>query len=114
VSRRLLLSLLEWLQYQLAGLHEWISNLGDPERGFACLDCGVNTSVGDYYSLHDDVWQRAYPEGADPDDEGMLCIPCVERRLGRRLNALDFTDAPINFVAGSRARARICGSREAA
>jgi hypothetical protein len=115
VSRRLLLSLLDWLQYQLGSLHEWIFNLGDSGRWFACLDCGVNTSaVGDYYSLHDDVWQRAHPDAADPDAGGMLCIPCLERRLGRRLNALDFTDAPINFTAGPRVHERICGRRESA
>jgi hypothetical protein len=32
-------------------------------------------------------------------DRGMLCIGCLEQRLGRMLHARDFTDAPINQVA---------------
>jgi len=27
---------------------------------------------------------------------GLLCIGCLERRLGRRLTPADFTDAPAN------------------
>jgi len=32
-------------------------------------------------------------------DRGMLCIGCLEKRLGRMLHARDFTDVPINQVA---------------
>jgi len=32
-------------------------------------------------------------------DHGMLCIGCLEQRLGRMLHARDFTDVPINQVA---------------
>jgi hypothetical protein len=46
-----------------------------------CWDCGVNTSrVGEWYMVHDHVWLAAMP-----DDRGILCIPCLERRLGRPL-----------------------------
>jgi hypothetical protein len=39
------------------------------------------------------VWLRA-----NPNDDGMLCISCLERRLGRILNRYDFITAPINIV----------------
>jgi hypothetical protein len=62
-----------------------------------CLDCDVDTvEIGHYYMLRDDVW----PE-ANPDDAGMLCFRCVQARLGRRLTARDFTDAPINRLLGA-------------
>ncbi|MGY3409161.1 hypothetical protein ACVWZV_005274 [Bradyrhizobium sp. GM5.1] len=60
-----------------------------------CLDCGRQTTFtreGDeYYMVHDEVWQRANPTG-----EGMLCVGCLEGRLGRQLSAEDFTDCPLN------------------
>jgi hypothetical protein len=38
---------------------------------------------------------RAFEALIYPED-GMLCIGCVERRLGRRLRASDFQDIPMN------------------
>lgn len=56
-----------------------------------CVDCAVDTwEIAEYYMVTDDVW-RWY--GAGP---GMLCIGCLERRMGRSLTAADFTMAPIN------------------
>lgn len=84
---------LEQLKYQLY----------ERDGRFNCLDCGIDT-IDEYYSVWDDVWLRANPSG-----DGMLCIGCLERRLGRRLTALDFTAAPINFERrGPRVRERIC------
>lgn len=58
----------------------------------ACLDCGTLTwLIGEYYMLQDRVWSEANPAG-----KGMLCIGCLEHRLGRRLEPSDFTGAPIN------------------
>ena len=57
-----------------------------PPRRRACLDCRVNTDI----VVNDEVWQSARM------DRGMLCIGCLEGRLGRRLVRSDFTDAPIN------------------
>lgn len=59
-------------------------------EGFLCLDCRRDTS-DEYYMVHDELWIEA-----NPDDEGMLCVLCLERRLGRRLTSADFTDAPVN------------------
>jgi hypothetical protein len=75
--------------------------------------------------VHDQLWRMAWPTaGAEiaeplreiladaPVDAGgqydfgfercaepppeILCIPCLELRLGRALTAADFTDAPVN------------------
>ncbi len=59
---------------------------------FACMDCSVNTGhIGEYYMLLRDVWRSAHSTC-----DGMLCIACVERRLGRMLASKDFTNAACN------------------
>jgi len=42
--------------------------------------------------VHDQLW---YAAGMHPDG-GLLCIGCLEGRLGRGLCADDFTGAPVN------------------
>jgi hypothetical protein len=89
---------------QLA-LFELPRALGDPH----CGDCGIDTiAIGEYYMVRDDLW---------PLDrlDGMLCIGCLERRLGRELAATDFDDAPVNRDPGDfrsrRLRARLAKER---
>lgn len=66
---------------------------------FFCIDCDIDTYTNQqYYMLSDDLWQRIHPA-----IDGMLCLPCAERRLGRQLTRSDFKDLPIN--AG---QARVC------
>ena len=61
-------------------------------RRFLCVDCGVDTSkIHEFYFVKTELWLSVMPS-----TEGMLCIGCLEKRLGRGLNALDFTDAHIN------------------
>jgi hypothetical protein len=78
---------------------------GDCSR-FKCAACLVNTlHINEYYMVTDEVWSTAWPE-----DDGMLCIGCLEARLGRALTAKDFTDAPINtgyFEYSERLAARL-------
>jgi len=80
----------------------------DDMENFICLDCGVNTDeIREYYMLTSEVWLEAVP-----DREGMLCINCVELRLGRQLWPEDFMEAPLNFmnsIMSARLLARICG-----
>jgi hypothetical protein len=58
------------------------------ERRGHCIDCGVNTyAIGHYYMVSDDLWASA---GMEPDG-GMLCLDCLEKRIGRRLTYDDFT-----------------------
>jgi hypothetical protein len=59
----------------------------------ACVDCRVCTiRLGEDYMVYYDVWQQA----GMSTEGGMLCIGCLENRLGRRLTACDFTDAQVN------------------
>lgn len=61
---------------------------------YACADCDVNTSdIGEYYMVRDDIWTIT---GLDYIST-MLCIQCLENRIGRKLAPNDFTDAPINL-----------------
>ncbi len=50
--------------------------------------------------FRDHLWRRVVRR---PRRDGMLCIACVERRLGRALHRDDFTRAPINTN-----QARVC------
>ena len=61
---------------------------------FNCLDCGVNTSeIEEYYMLHDRVWRSVTNQN---ERYGMLCLGCIERRLGRLLEPTDFADVALN------------------
>lgn len=63
---------------------------------FSCIDCGVDTSsangIMEYYMVHNHIWLKV-----NPDSAGMLCIGCLENRLGRTLTGKDFTDARVNW-----------------
>lgn len=62
-------------------------------KGFGCLDCGVDTNKNEeYYMLRDGLWRSIVR-----DVDGMLCINCAEKRLGRRLTFRDFARLPINL-----------------
>lgn len=62
------------------------------KRKWLCLDCQENTShMKEHYYVTLDVWSAVH------DSEcGMLCIGCLETRLGRTLTSADFTSAHIN------------------
>ncbi|WP_246763828.1 hypothetical protein [Rhizobium bangladeshense] len=63
-------------------------------KEFECVDCSVNTGdTCEYYMVHDELWEGV---GMTPHG-GMLCIGCLEDRLGRMLTSRDFTDAPVNW-----------------
>jgi hypothetical protein len=69
----------------------------------ACADCGVGTlRLGEWYMVNDDVWEQAWEgrrkswHGRVPGQE-ILCIGCLENRIGRTLVAGDFIpDVPAN------------------
>lgn len=91
-----------------------------PWNPYVCVDCNVDTTaedgIAEYYNVHNFVWCEAF--GFDPlevldkngryfydyidqaQNVGMLCIGCLERRIGRELEADDFSDAPINWNQG--------------
>lgn len=55
-----------------------------------CLDCSKDT-YNEYYGVH--IWRRAVNRS---QRHGMLCLSCLERRLGRLLRFEDFKDVPSN------------------
>jgi hypothetical protein len=71
-----------------------------------CIDCKVNTSaIREYNMVLDEVWDRA------GGVEGMMCIGCLECRLGRKLRQIDFGDYPLNsseeFRGSERLKSRL-------
>lgn len=63
---------------------------------FNCLDCGLNTLfANEYYMVQHDLWDSVT---ASTKGKGMLCVGCLEVRVGRVLVWSDFTDAPINHI----------------
>jgi len=76
-------------------------------RRWLCLDCKRDTSqLREHYFLKGEIWSRVHSSAI-----GMLCIGCVETRLGRKLTASDFTDAHINdpkrYEMSDRLRSRL-------
>jgi len=61
-------------------------------KPFHCLDCDVDTGkINEYYMVDYDLWESA---GMSP--VGMLCIGCLEKRIGRELNSSDFLPVYVN------------------
>jgi hypothetical protein len=64
-----------------------------------CCDCGVGTiTLGEWYMVKKEIWEPAWAgrrksyHGKLPGQE-ILCIGCLEKRIGRTLCRADFTDA---------------------
>jgi N6-adenosine-specific RNA methylase IME4 len=88
----------------------------DPRRRIKapCFDCGDDTAGGDWYMVHDHVWTAAWPNTKQANGRAVLfktvpfseilCLRCLEQRLGRALTPADFTAAPVNddIVRGMR------------
>lgn len=64
-----------------------------PLPRWECFHCGGECF--DQYMVSGEVWQRVRPEGPRRGRE-LLHLECLEMRLGRRIQADDLTDAPIN------------------
>jgi hypothetical protein len=69
-----------------------------PYLGCHCADCGIGTiSTGEWYMVKDEIWQQAWGHiSRSMPFQQILCVGCLEQRIGRMLRACDFTDAPIN------------------
>jgi len=63
-------------------------------KNFICVDCGKDTWVGnmDYYMIRLDLWDK-YGVG-----DNMLCVKCIETRLGHKLTRDDITDCMLNHI----------------
>jgi hypothetical protein len=81
------------------------------EGSARCQDCRFNTYPRwrrrgrvEWYIVSDSVWDAAgmptellvFPAGPVEWRPGLLCIGCLECRLGRRLTPDDFDDWPVN------------------
>lgn len=63
---------------------------------FNCMDCKQCTScMNEYYMVQTEVWEQAIPKSKR---RKLICLGCLEKRLGRELTRADFTDAPINNI----------------
>jgi len=65
------------------------------KQTFRCTDCATNV-FDEYYMVHNHIWAGVTMFRA----AHMLCVGCLESRLGRRLTVLDFTNAPVNMGFG--------------
>jgi hypothetical protein len=77
-----------------------------------CADCGVGThSIDEWYMVKDDVWEQAWAGRRKSwhslPGQQILCIGCLEERIGRTLTCHDFTDAPVNDPHESNISARL-------
>ena len=73
-----------------------------------CVDCNVNTNeIDEYYMVTSDVWPL--------EGNGMLCIGCLEQRIGRQLTPADFTSVLVNRDCKQSARlaSRLSGTMSA-
>jgi len=70
----------------------------------SCCDCRIDTfESNERYIVNDEVWKQAwvgrprfYREGGGVNVAEILCIGCLEKRIGRTLCRADFEDVPIN------------------
>lgn len=93
-----------------------VSLKGQYSEHHNCVDCGFNTLPGaptrafveaafrgedvkvsftedsEVYTVRDSLWERA---GLAPYG-GVLCVGCLEKRLGRKLKPKDFSPHPFN------------------
>lgn len=66
--------------------------------GTRCRDCDTDTfdpTNMEYYMVHDSVWCQ---QARMKYHGGMLCVGCLEARIGRRLTPKDFTKAILNSM----------------
>lgn len=69
-----------------------------------CVDCGADTEeTQEYFHVRDEVWLQATKQKVVLPFK-VLCIGCLEFRLGRQLVASDFTDARVNKLGNHSAR----------
>lgn len=63
---------------------------------FPCLDCSrCIMAINEYYMILDNVW--AVTGVGFRDNDGFLCVGCLETRIGRLLQPADFTPCPLNL-----------------
>jgi hypothetical protein len=66
-----------------------------------CADCALGLIVaGEWYMVWPHVWNQAWAgrlkRWRDAPGQQVLCVACLEQRIGRKLNWDDFTGANVN------------------
>lgn len=66
----------------------------DPER-WDCKDCGKKCNVNskDYYMVTNELWEK---HGVV---KGMLCMDCIEVRIGRKLEKFDIMPCRVTEIS---------------
>jgi hypothetical protein len=65
-----------------------------------CMDCEKHQREFDeYYMVHAEIW---YSVVIGLEEYGLLCIGCLEDRLGRELTPKDFTSFSVNSKENAR------------
>lgn len=92
-----------WTHYADGGLltHPSGRRIRTRGRGFECSDCSVNTEeIDETFMLTDDLWARvvATEPPVRPNAGGVvvLCVGCIEHRIGRELQPPDFKTVPLS------------------
>lgn len=69
-------------KHSISGDNKWL-----------CKDCGKDTFIErkDYYMVTHDLW---YKFGVG---NGMLCMDCIENRIGRKLTKSDILVCPLTL-----------------
>ena len=59
----------------------------------------IEEGTWEWYMVRDSVWEAAGMRNGSVmhSGRGILCLGCLEGRLGRRLEPRDLTDAPVNW-----------------
>jgi hypothetical protein len=78
-------------QLALFPTDEYLAVHAGLDDGRPCARCGIETYPYEWYVVRGDVWASA-----GMGERGILCVGCLEARLGRPLSANDFADAPVN------------------
>jgi hypothetical protein len=70
-----------------------------------CCDCGLGTNVArEWFMVKPQVWKEAWAGRRKPWHElpgqSVLCIGCLEQRIGRTLCADDFADTVLHDLEG--------------
>jgi hypothetical protein len=84
-----------------------------------CCDCGLGTNVArEWYMVKPKVWKEAWAGRRKPWHElpgqSVLCIGCLEQRIGRTLCADDFADTVLHDREGDisgRMRQRLAATK---
>ena len=65
-----------------------------------CMDCEKHQKeFNEYYMVKDEIWMSCV---VGDEEFGLLCIGCLEDRLGRELRPSDFTPFPVNSYTESK------------